>query len=184
MAKRDFEKKYEIIEEQHFRLIEILRKKQEEMTDELVDPDYIEKLNEVTLPIASSYGSVSYMRFLLKKDKALFDREYEQIRRTTEKLYFGTILLAKEVVDGDATKEMLENMKKVAHKSLDNYNIWNYFFLLLNRPVKKRSAKKYDAQVKDGKVYKGVLPITESLESFDKIVATNESVLKDVVENY
>ena len=173
MAIKDFYKNFTLVENQYLSAVSILREKQEELEGEMVDPDIITELKEIISPITSSYECINFMRFLLKKHKSAFDKEFFSIKEQYKELEDNLLDAEKSLEVGEVTKEVVDQMKEVIKGTEDKYNIWNYFAYIINAPNKKEQLRRYKKQI--GSTLK-------DLGVFDKLLTRNEEALKVLKE--
>ena len=109
MAKKDFDRYYEEVENTYLEMLENLRDMEREMADGLVDPDMFEQMKEMIIPLKNNYETLGYVKFLLNKP----------VKKEKEKRY---ILQNKKLLAHSKTKEqvlkenrqVLDNLKELS----------------------------------------------------------------------
>ena len=104
MAKKDFDRYYEEVENTYLEMLENLRDMEREMADGLVDPDMFEQMKEMIIPLKNNYETLGYVKFLLNKP----------VRKEKEKRYISQ---NKKLLAHSKTKEQV---LKENHQVLDS----------------------------------------------------------------
>ena len=88
MAREDFELYYSNIKKQYFELLDLMEVAGEEAAKNLVDPDVLNNLKTVILPVKNSYMSLAYVEYLLNlpKNKKIKKRNDRQFQAQLEKI--------------------------------------------------------------------------------------------------
>lgn len=67
MSKKDFDREYNVIENQYLEMLENLKDMEKELADGLVSPDMLDQMKQVMEPLLVNYRMWSYVKFLLNK---------------------------------------------------------------------------------------------------------------------
>ena len=142
MSKRDFYRTFNLIENQYVESVHILKNKQEIEQDGMVSPELTEEIKEVINPILVSYDCVGYMKFLIQKDKKLFDKEFLSIKSQFDEMQHNFESAKKE----GYSESFISNFNLMLKKIFEKYEMWHYFKIILDSPNKKGRKEKYDRQ--------------------------------------
>ena len=170
MAKRDFKELYSRIENQYLKALDILKKKQEALLDEVVSPEVSDEVRDVLEPLKSFYQSASYLMFLLRKNKSSLDQEYRVLKSQAKEMEDNILDMKEAVNSGALSKDRLDDLVAATKHTFDTVDDWEAFLCYINKPVKKSSRSKYTASPR---YLKGQARI-------DKYIAANEQILVDL----
>lgn len=173
MARKHFNILFNNVERQFAYAMGVLKDKQLEMANEMVSPEDIKNIQDITLPIIKSYKCVSYVNFLLEKGKKQVDRDYLQKVSNKEHTKQNIDVLTEEVKNGIADEYVLQSMKKVYQQILDDLSMWEYLMFVLNKPNKKCKEKKYIAQN---------IGLLLNPMIYDEMIKANEDAIKKLKE--
>lgn len=67
MSKKDFDREYNVIENQYLEMLKNLKDMEKEFADGLVSPDMLNQMKQVMEPLLVNYRMWSYVKFLLNK---------------------------------------------------------------------------------------------------------------------
>ena len=106
MARRHVQEYYEQICDQYHEMLENIHELEQDMENEIVEPEYIDKLKQQIQPVKDTYMTISWIMYLLnqpnKKEK---ERPYQKRMKKylssldTSKSTENTIINNKKVID-------------------------------------------------------------------------------------
>ena len=67
MSKKDFDREYTQIENQYLEMLQDIKEIEEGVSDEVVDPELLERLKTTIQPILNNYNVWSYIKYVLDK---------------------------------------------------------------------------------------------------------------------
>ena len=98
MARKHFEEYYGKIKNQYFQLVDTLEEAGKLVAENMADPQVIENLNNIILPVKNSYMSLAYVEYLLnlpkdKKVKQRNERQFQTLLNRIDKSKQGEAIL-------------------------------------------------------------------------------------------
>lgn len=82
MSKRDVEDYFNQVANQYHDMLQAIKDLEEECSQGLVNPDHLEKMKEMILPLKQNYMRISYIMYLLYKPKRKSKhKKYEEFNK-------------------------------------------------------------------------------------------------------
>ncbi len=176
MAVKHLKAYYEDVCQQRQELIKELKNFEQEAVTRVIEPERIEAVKEVSVPLMRNYETLSWVMYLLNKSIDSLRDDYNSLCKQRFELLLEIKDFEQEVEEGYITLERLNEIKESIQPTLNTYNTMSWIMVMLDSPARKNKTKKYNRCIK---------PFTSQLDinyNKENTLLTNKLTLEKVRE--